>query len=436
MRSSAAAPPHRFPLPSVPWHPAGSASDDTTPSHHPGAFEECDGFDNDCDGQVDELYDVGDACTLGVGACAVPGVIACAGGLEDCLALDSAPGTPGVEVCNDLDDDCDGTVDEDVATVGDACDAGDCGAGTVICENGALSCEALVEFGPEECNGADDDCDGLVDEAPGGGSLTRACYLGSPELLGVGTCTAGVETCIDGLYQSCTGQVLPVAEFCDALDNDCDGLVDEADPQIGAPCVSGVGVCASSGVSYCESGILACSGVPTAGSPELCNSLDDDCDGTVDEGPDQLALAFSCYPGPDGTVDIGECRSGSQTCVGGVLDACVAAVVPNAESCDGLDNDCDGLVDEEPADAGGGCSVGEGECAAVGVVFCTPGVGLACDGVPGSPLAELCDGLDNDCDGIVDEEGCGDAGVDAGFDAGPDSGSDGGGSADAGADAL
>jgi len=106
-----------------------------------------------------------------------------------------------------------------------------------------------------------------------------------------------------------------------------------------------VGECAP-GVNICRGGMLVCEGAIDP-IPEECNSLDDDCDGTVDEG---LPLG-----GPCGT-DEGLCMAGMLQCISG-SEVCVGEVPPVREACDCDDNDCDATIDEEP-DTGELCPPG------------------------------------------------------------------------------
>jgi hypothetical protein len=180
------------------------------------------------------------------------------------------------------------------------------------------------------------------------------------------------------------------------LDNDCDGAIDDGNPDGGGPCSTGMpGVCAE-GTLHCQGGALVC--VPDQSpSPEVCDGLDNDCDGLIDEG---YNVGEPCIAGT------GECQAlGVMVCTGdGSGTECNAtAGPPSSEICDGLDNDCDGLIDEG-FNVGDPCTVGVGECQAIGVMVCTPdGSGTVCNATPGPPSPEICDDyLDNDCDGKID----------------------------------
>jgi hypothetical protein len=327
-----------------------------------------------------------------VGACAAEGVTVCAAGEIVC---DAMVGEPAAETCNDVDDDCDGSADEDFPNLGDPCQLG-----LGLCERqGALGCiggavECLGADGQplgERCNGEDDDCDGIVDEADP--------ELGADCAVGVGACeSTSVLDCVDAEMVCLAVAGDPADEVCNDADDDCDGATDEAFEDLGMPCAEGVGACAVDGTTVCgPEGGTTCDAEPGAPGVETCDGTDEDCDGAVDE--DFEGVGDACSAGIGGCL-----RDGVVACNDDGVPACdaVAGALVD-ELCNGVDDDCDEATDETFDALGTGCQVGVGVCERRGAVACGEDGGTTCDVAPGDPVDETCNGIDDDCDETTDE---------------------------------
>ncbi len=407
----------------------GPDCDDSSRITHPEGYELCNEIDDDCDGRIDEDYRLGEECTFGYAGCRVPGFRACS-------HFDTGTCMPHSrhESCDGVDNDCDGITDEGNPGGAQPCVAdlpGRCSEGSLFCDTALdeVVCRSLLQPTFERCNNIDDDCDGSVDEGEDGGPLVESCFSGDPEAEGVGQCAAGLRTCDYALYQGvgpCIGAVAAQPEECDGLDNDCDGVVDEVGGEgcacnaaltpsevcySGAPatldvgpCAAGTRVCiagASGTCEVCDDGVWTqCDGEVTP-TEESCNDIDDDCDGAVDE---DLGLGGACW------VGVGGCRvEGLRVCApDGTVQCGAEAGLPAQEACNGVDDDCDGIVDNVTG-LGDACTAGSGACSAVGVMVCGAG-SIACSATAGAPAAEICNTVDDDCDGATDEGlGLGDA---------------------------
>jgi hypothetical protein len=368
----------------------------------PGAAPEiCDNKDNNCNGSTDEGNPGGGgACTTGQQGVCAPGTLTCSAGSLQCIRNVN----PTSETCNGLDDDCDGSVDEGNPGGGGACTTGQqgiCAAGTRQCQSGTLTCVRNMNPTTETCNGLDDNCNGAVDE---GFMVGQACTVPGQQ----GRCAMGTYQCQTNGTSACVGPS-PVAETCNNIDDNCDGTVDEGNPGGGGACTTGQpGVCAA-GTRQCQAGMLNC--VRNVGpSMEICDGLDNDCDGVVDNG-------LIVDADGDGVRACGTC--GAPAAPNCDCNDMSAMVRPGAtETCNNVDDNCNGQVDEGvtrvcytgPAGSFTGTCPGtscmpRGACRGVTQV-CTAGAFPTCNmATPGQtfPTAEVCDNVDNNCNGQVDE---------------------------------
>ena len=341
------------PTPEPDWDgdgiPVTSDCDDLDPSIYPGADEYCDGEDNDCDSSIDESDAVDasewyrDADADGYGttnntlmACEQPkGFVDVSGDCNDQSPL-SYPGAD--ELCGDaLDNDCDGQVDES-----DAIDT------ETYCYDG--------------------DGDGFGDPA----QQAQGCLAPDSYVSDCSDCDDTQPDVSPGLDEICD----------DGLDNDCDGVIDEDVDADG------------DGIGMCEGDCDDTSASIHPGAVEVCNDTDDDCDGVADEGYDIDGDGYSsCATDCDDTDP---------------------SINPDAvEVCNGVDDDCDGGIDNTqevdyyPDRDGDG--YGDAEASPTSGCEVDPNAvpdNSDCDDGdadihPGS--GEICDGLDNDCNGAADD---------------------------------
>jgi len=376
--------------------PADSDCDDADASIHPNAEELCDGIDNNCDGQVDEgllqtFYADGDADGFGDPAAGTDRCAPEAGEVtsaEDCDDGDPSvyPGAP--EVCDGVDQDCDGVDD-----------------------NGVM-----------ETFFADVDGDGHGDPD----TLLEACELPSEAATIAGDCD---DTDAD-IHPGAT-------EVCNERDDDCDDNVDEGVTTLFYRDDDGDGfgqvgdttdACAEPAGYASVPG--DCDDANNAVSPaaaELCNGIDDDCDGDLDEDDAADVATWYADTDSDGYGDPAVTAAACSAPTGHVADNTdcddtSAAVSPAAtELCNSIDDDCDSVVDEDDAaDAStwytDGDSDGYGDPAAFTLACSAPTGHVAdntdCDDTSASvsPAAtELCNSIDDDCDTVVDEDDASDA---------------------------
>lgn len=432
--------------------------DDESADINPGKTEICDELDNNCSGENNEglatstYYLDFDEDGYGTTSttivwCAMPAGYADVD--SDCDDSEAVVNPGAAEICDGLDNNCDGEIDEGLATSTYYLDNDNDGHGVnsdtvVACAlpkgyavntNDCNNSDATVHPGAAElCDSKDNDCDGVVDE----GCVTANTYYRDFDSDGYGNPGNSIEASVQPAgyvvdNTDCNDNDADVnpseMEVCDGKDNDCDGTVDngllttyyrDADNDGYGHSASSTQACSlPDGYTENSTDCNDSDADVNPGETEVCDGKDNDCDDVIDEG-----CGLSTYYRDADGDGYGDPDKGVQAAVkpdGYVnnnedCDDSDADVNPSeSEVCDDIDNDCDGYIDE-------GCGLTtyyrdydddgygdpdksiQAESQPDGYVSDNDDCNDSDEDInPGA--SEVCDDIDNDCDGAVDE-GC------------------------------